>query len=205
MGKIIKRLLDHDEIHFQRAFIKKGTIFIKNDNSESVFRLDNMSVDLSYKEAGVSERLTYREMPSKQLVHKIVEKCNKAGLNGKKLIENLRTWRAKEFVKVEIEEEIFQELDGKLQEGVSTRLNEKEDNSDSLLTDIKKKIGFDFNNTENQKDVVHMNLPKNQILYGPPHAHQLKNLHYPQVSKNVILSKKLARKDDIFYESLNST
>ncbi|MDQ7269399.1 2',3'-cyclic-nucleotide 2'-phosphodiesterase, partial [Bacillus thuringiensis] len=25
-----------------------------------------------------------------------------------------------------------------------------------------------------------------------PHAHQLKNLHYPQVSKNVILSKKLA-------------
>ncbi|WP_309567628.1 glycerate kinase, partial [Bacillus thuringiensis] len=26
-----------------------------------------------------------------------------------------------------------------------------------------------------------------------PHAHQLKNLHYPQVSKNVILSKKLAR------------
>ncbi|MEC2494344.1 hypothetical protein P9W82_12220, partial [Bacillus cereus] len=69
---------------------------------------------------------------------------------------------------------------------------------------IKKKIGFDFNNTENQKDVVHMNLPKNQILYGPPHAHQLKNLHYPQVSKNVILSKKLARKDDIFYESFNS-
>ncbi|MED4156850.1 hypothetical protein, partial [Priestia aryabhattai] len=38
----------------------------------------------------------------------------------------------------------------------------------------------------------------------PPHAHQLKNLHYPQVSKNVILSKKLARKDDIFYESFNS-
>ncbi|OTZ23868.1 hypothetical protein BK759_05715 [Bacillus thuringiensis serovar aizawai] len=37
-----------------------------------------------------------------------------------------------------------------------------------------------------------------------PHAHQLKNLHYPQVSKNVILSKKLARKDDIFYESFNS-
>ncbi|MCP1399477.1 hypothetical protein CON42_11955 [Bacillus thuringiensis] len=168
MGKIIKRLLDHDEIHFQRAFIKKGTIFIKNDNSESVFRLDNMLVDLSYKEAGVSERLTYREMPSKKSVHKIVEECNKAGLNGKKLIENLRTWRAKEFVKVEIEEEIFQELDGKLQEGVSTRLIEKEDNSDSLLTDIKKKIGFDFNSAENQKDVVHMNLPKNQILYGPP-------------------------------------
>ncbi|MGH0465064.1 response regulator, partial [Bacillus luti] len=26
-----------------------------------------------------------------------------------------------------------------------------------------------------------------------PHAHQLKNFHYPQVTKNVILSKKLAR------------
>ncbi|TBY07175.1 ABC transporter permease, partial [Bacillus thuringiensis] len=39
-------------------------------------------------------------------------------------------------------------------------------------------------------------------MYGViSHAHQLKNLHYPQVSKNVILSKKLARKDDIFYES----
>ena len=81
-------------------------------------------------------------MSSKQSVHKIVEECNKAGLNGKKLIENLRTWRAKEFVKVEIEEGIFQELDGKLQEGVSTRLIEKEDNSDSLLTDIKKKNWF---------------------------------------------------------------
>ncbi len=42
------------------------------------------------------------------------------------------------------------------------------------------------------------------ILGVTTHAHQLKNLHYPQVSKNVILSKKLARKDDIFYESFNS-
>ncbi len=37
-----------------------------------------------------------------------------------------------------------------------------------------------------------------------PHAHQLKNFHYPQVTKNVILSKKLARKGDIFYESFDS-
>ncbi|BCB35632.1 hypothetical protein BCM0079_0527 [Bacillus cereus] len=36
------------------------------------------------------------------------------------------------------------------------------------------------------------------------HAHQLKNFHYPQVTKNVILSKKLARKGDIFYESFDS-
>ncbi|EJQ03199.1 hypothetical protein IE3_05570 [Bacillus cereus BAG3X2-1] len=168
MGEITKRLLDHDEIHFQRAFFNKDAIFIKNDDSESVFSLDNMLVDLSYEEAGVSKRLTYREMPSKQSLHKIVEECNKAGLNGKELIGNLRTWRAKEFVKVEMEEEIFHELDGKLQEGVSTRLIVKEDTSDNLLIDIKKKIGLESNNTENQKDVVHMNLPKNQILYGPP-------------------------------------
>ena len=43
------------------------------------------------------------------------------------------------------------------------------------------------------------------VLIGvPPHAHQLKNFHYPQVTKNVILSKKLARKGDIFYESFDS-
>ncbi|WP_176510600.1 hypothetical protein [Bacillus thuringiensis] len=76
MEKIIKRLLDLDEIQFERVFINKGTIFIENDNLESVFRLDNMLVDTSYEEAGVSERLTYWEMPSKQSVHKIVEECN---------------------------------------------------------------------------------------------------------------------------------
>ncbi|PFJ08486.1 hypothetical protein COD67_21850 [Bacillus cereus] len=36
------------------------------------------------------------------------------------------------------------------------------------------------------------------------HAHQLKDFHCPQVSKNVILSKRLARKDDVFYESFDS-
>ncbi|HFK1429510.1 hypothetical protein PDQ70_28230, partial [Bacillus cereus group sp. Bc011] len=31
------------------------------------------------------------------------------------------------------------------------------------------------------------------VIGGTTHAHQLKNFHYPQVTKNVILSKKLAR------------
>ncbi|GAB6473773.1 hypothetical protein bcgnr5406_58040 [Bacillus cereus] len=44
----------------------------------------------------------------------------------------------------------------------------------------------------------------NRMQLYPPHAHQLKNFHYPQVTKNVILSKKLARKGDIFYESFDS-
>ncbi|MEB9483632.1 hypothetical protein P4I94_34445, partial [Bacillus cereus] len=47
----------------------------------------------------------------------------------------------------------------------------------------------------------HLMLVKQLYVGVPPHAHQLKNLHYPQVSKNVILSKKLARKDDIFSDS----
>ncbi|MEB8769506.1 DEAD/DEAH box helicase [Bacillus cereus] len=47
------------------------------------------------------------------------------------------------------------------------------------------------------------NIGRFKRIKAAAHAHQLKNLHYPQVSKNVILSKKLARKDDIFYESLN--
>ncbi|MGM1395233.1 hypothetical protein ACS2CL_28490, partial [Bacillus cereus group sp. BceL296] len=45
---------------------------------------------------------------------------------------------------------------------------------------------------------------KVQRMWIAPHAHQLKNFHYPQVTKNVILSKKLARKGDIFYESFDS-
>ncbi|WP_309567963.1 ribose-5-phosphate isomerase RpiA, partial [Bacillus thuringiensis] len=44
-------------------------------------------------------------------------------------------------------------------------------------------IPFSWKQTEN----------KIQSLGCQTHAHQLKNLHYPQVSKNVILSKKLAR------------
>ncbi|WP_223285836.1 hypothetical protein [Bacillus thuringiensis] len=69
MGKIIRRLLDHDEIHIQRAFITKGTIFIKNDNSESVFRLENMLVDLSYKEAGVSgDQLIWKCLVNNQYI-----------------------------------------------------------------------------------------------------------------------------------------
>ncbi|GAB6527887.1 hypothetical protein bcgnr5376_34440 [Bacillus cereus] len=45
---------------------------------------------------------------------------------------------------------------------------------------------------------------KFSALGDQAHAHQLKNFHYPQVTKNVILSKKLARKGDIFYESFDS-
>ncbi|QWH64217.1 hypothetical protein EXW39_29625 (plasmid) [Bacillus mycoides] len=36
------------------------------------------------------------------------------------------------------------------------------------------------------------------------HAHQLKKFHYPQVQTNVILSKKLTGKVDVFYESFDS-
>lgn len=122
LGKIIKELLETEEIQFKRAYFKDDIIFIQNDDSESLFHLDDELSDITYEEAEISDKLTYREMQSKQSLLKIVKECNAAGLDGNLIIQKLRTWRGQEFVKVEIDEEIFKEVEGKLQEGVSTRL-----------------------------------------------------------------------------------
>lgn len=168
LGKIIKALIETDEIQFKRAYFKEGLIFIQNEDSEVLFQLDNELSDITYEEAEVSDRLTYREMPSKQSLLKIVKECNAAGLDGDSLIQNLRTWRGQEFVKVEIDEEIFKEVEGKLQEGVSTRLILIEDDSDSLINNIKRKVDIKSSNYFTPKDGLKVKLPKNQILYGPP-------------------------------------
>ncbi|WP_182104204.1 AAA family ATPase [Niallia taxi] len=168
LGKIIKKLLENDEIEFKRAYYKNNSIFIQNDTLNSLFKLDHELLDFTYQQADVNDRLTYREMPSKQSLLKIVEECNKIGLDGESLIKKLRTWRGREFVKVAIEDEVFTEIEGKLQEGVSTRLILKEDDSDGLLTDIMHKIDIDTRFASNQEEVLNMQLPKNQILYGPP-------------------------------------
>ncbi len=168
LGNIIKGLVANDEIEFNRAYFKGDSIFIQHD-SNNLFKLDHLLPEITKKEADVSDRLTYREMPSKQSLLKIVEKCNAVGLDGDSLILNIRTWRGQEFVKVEIEEEIFIELEGRLQEGVSTRLIVKEDHSDDLITDIKRKVAIESKNSNSQKEVLHLQLPpKNQIFYGPP-------------------------------------
>ncbi|MGE1217193.1 AAA family ATPase [Bacillus toyonensis] len=165
-GKIIKALLEIGEIQFKQAYFKDNFIFIQNDDAESVFQLDDKLSDTTYEEAKVSDKLTYREMPNKQSLLKIIEMCNTKGLDGKTLVQNLRTWRGKEFVKVKIEEDIFKELDGKLQEGVSTRLIVKEDYSDSLIIEFKRKIDTNKNTTSVGEG--ELQVPKNQILYGPP-------------------------------------
>ncbi|EMN7731570.1 AAA family ATPase [Bacillus cereus] len=193
-GEIIKTLLENDEIQFKRAYFKDDFIFIQNDDLESLFQLDGELSDITYKEANVSDKLTYREMPSKQSLLKIVQECNAAGLEGHSLIQHLRTWRGQEFVKVEIEEEVFKEVEGKLQEGVSTRLIVKEDNSDGLITDIKRKIDIESNNFITRKEALHLQLPKNQILYGPPGTGKTYS----------VVRKALEIVDPILYEDLDS-
>ena len=49
-------------------------------------------------------------MPSKQSLLKIIEVCNAAELDGKTLIQNLRTWRGSKLVKVKIEKDRFKEV-----------------------------------------------------------------------------------------------
>lgn len=168
LGEIIKNLLNNDDIQFNRAYFTDVNIFIKNDDEDSLFQLGDNFTDITYEEANVNERLTYREMPNKQSLLKIIQECNAAGLDGQTLINNLRTWRGKEFVKIEIDEEIFIEVEGKLQEGVSTRLILEEDNGDPLITDIKRKINSTSMMPIHKKGDLQMQLPKNQILYGPP-------------------------------------
>ncbi|CRK83014.1 McrB family protein [Neobacillus massiliamazoniensis] len=168
LGKIINSLLNTGDIQFKRAYYKNNGIFIQDDDSKSLFKLDSDLTEISFEEADVNDRLTYREMPSKQSLLRIVKECNKVGLVGFSLIQNLRTWRGKEFVKVSIEEEIFKEVDGRLQEGVSTRLILKEDDSDALITEIKRNIEVCSINAITRKEVLQLGFPKNQILYGPP-------------------------------------
>lgn len=168
LGEIIKKMLNDGDIQFNRAYFKDAYIYIKNDDERSLFRLGEDFTDITLEEASVSERLTYREMPNKQSLLKIVKECNAAGLDGQTLINNLRTWRGKEFIKIEIDEETFIEVEGKLQEGVSTRLILEEDNGDPLITDIKRKINAVSMIPINKKENFQMQIPKNQILYGPP-------------------------------------
>ncbi|MEC3267988.1 hypothetical protein P9133_26775 [Bacillus thuringiensis] len=87
-----------------------------------------------------------------------------------------------------------------------TLLERLEENSITIDDEFKNELKW-LRNERNKIEHFTVNVSVDALkshIGVPPHAHQLKNLHYPQVSKNVILSKKLARKDDIFYESFNS-
>ncbi|RAP74847.1 hypothetical protein DL346_19965 [Paenibacillus montanisoli] len=166
LGKIIKELMKNNEIHFKRAYFKDNQYFIENEDSNSLFKLEDGLPNINKGDVKVRNIRTYREMPSKESLNKIAKKCKEYGLDGQALILKLRIWREKEFIKVKIDEEMFQELEGRLQEGVSTRLILKEDESDNLINEIKRNIGI--TNHIPRKEVFSLEFPKNQILYGPP-------------------------------------
>ncbi|WP_255300788.1 AAA family ATPase, partial [Bacillus thuringiensis] len=74
--------------------------------------------------------------------------------------------RSSEFVKFKVEKDIFNEVQGKLQEGVSTILTFKIYYIYIMIKDGKCKIDTNNNVTNNGKEELQVS--KNQILYGPP-------------------------------------
>lgn len=164
-GECIQQLLNEDEITFTRAFFKEDSIYIQSENEDEVFELAPDFPTHRKIDKSISNSLTYRELPNRESLQKIVNNCNEKGLEGDNLILSLRTWRGSKFMKLEILEEKFQSLSGKLQEGISTRLLTTNDDSDHLLNEIKKYLN-NTNNRENEGEK--MGFSKNTILYGPP-------------------------------------
>lgn len=161
-GECINELLNN-EIKFTRAFFKDDSIYIQSENEEEVFELTPGFPTHSKIDKGINNALTYRQLPDLKSLQKIVSACNERGLDGDNLILNLRTWRGSKFMKLKILKEEFRSLNGKLQEGISTRLLSTDDDSDHLLNEIQ---NYFKNNGENE--VGKMGFSKNTILYGPP-------------------------------------
>ena len=161
-GECINELLNN-EITFTRAFFKDDSIYIQSENEEEVFELTPGFPTHRKIDRSINNALTYRELPDLESLQKIVSTCNEKGLDGDNLILNLRTWRGSKFMKLEVLEEEFRSLNGKLQEGISTRLLTTDDVSDHLLNEIQNYLK---NNSENE--VGKMGFSKNTILYGPP-------------------------------------
>ena len=165
LGECIQELLNEDEITFTRAFFKEDSIYIQSENEEEVFELAVGFPTYKKTDKSISNALTYRELPDKQSLQKIVGACTSRGLDGDNLILSLRTWRGSKFMKLEILEEKFKSLNGKLQEGISTRLLTTKEDSDHLLIEIQNYLN---NNNNRENEVVKMGFSKNTILYGPP-------------------------------------
>lgn len=164
-GECIQELLNEDEITFTRAFFKDDSIYIQSENEAEVFELAPGFPTYTKTDKSISNALTFRELPDKESLQKIVRACTVRGLDGDNLILSLRTWRGSKFMKLEILEEQFQSLNGRLQEGISTRLLTTNDDSDHLLNEIRNYLN---NNNNLEDEVEKMEFPKNTILYGPP-------------------------------------
>jgi len=167
IGVCIEELLEVKEIEFVRVYYKNKEVFIQSEESDKVYAFKKGFPIFRKIEKDISEQLTYREFPSKSSFLKIKEKCEEHGIDFDKYGWNLRTWRGKEFIKLEITEELFKFIGGKLQEGISTRLLlEKE--KDLILNNINRVINGEVINDVNTSTNINLNYPLNQILYGPP-------------------------------------
>ncbi|WP_034774269.1 AAA family ATPase [Exiguobacterium antarcticum] len=164
-GDCIRTLMDSNELKFTRAFFKDDSIYIQSENDEEVYELALGFPRHRKADKSITSALTYRELPDIHSLQKIVQTCNDLGLDGENLILRLRTWRGSKFMKMKILEEKFQSLNGKLQEGISTRLLTANDESDPLLNEIQKYLN---DNNDFKNEVEKMSFPKNTILYGPP-------------------------------------
>ena len=168
LGKCIEELLGNNEIEFTRAYFKDNEIFIQAENQKKVYELTTGFPKHEKTVKSISESLTFRQLPTKESLIKIIDKCNSKGLDGENLILSLRTWRGSEFMKLKISEETFLEIEGKLQEGISTRLISSNEDSDRLLIDIKKHLLDLGTEDSSESERAQMVFPKNSILYGPP-------------------------------------
>ncbi|QTL52032.1 AAA family ATPase [Priestia aryabhattai] len=169
IGACIEELIHTGEITFVRAYYtdKGKGIFIQSEEAEKVYSLERGFPSFTKKDKGVTERLTYRELPNKESILKIKAKCEEQGIDFESYGWNIRTWRGREFLKLQISEEIFEFIGGSLQEGISTRIL-LENETDSVLNNINRVLNgeviSELSNSVNQD----LKYPLNQILYGPP-------------------------------------
>lgn len=172
LGNCIQALIKNNEIVFTRAYYQNKAYYIQAEDTEEVYEIATNFPKYSKKQVGINNLLTYRELPDKASLQKIIHECHQRGLNGEQLILDLRTWRGKKYMKLKIVGEMFQALSIKLQEGVSTRLlmdYELPDLSlkeqDRFIIEIQHQLQQNKIQSSEGKEMISS---KNTILYGPP-------------------------------------
>lgn len=172
LGNCIQALIENNEIKFIRAYYQHNTYYIQAEDTEEVYEVAASFPKYSKEQVEITNRLTYRELPDKASLQKIIHECNQRGLNGEQLILSLRTWRGKKYMKLKVVGEMFQALTMKLQEGISTRLltnyglpdlSLKE--QDRFIIEIQHHLQQNILQSSEGKE---MNSSKNTILFGPP-------------------------------------
>ncbi|MEH7474539.1 AAA family ATPase, partial [Priestia megaterium] len=196
-------LIVEDEIEFERCYEKNNTRYIENKINNNFVLLDKDLSEINQLPLDISGNQKYKALPNKVSLEKIIDRCAALGLDGRSLIQKLHTWQGKEFVTVELIDSLFRPLeDVRLNEGISTRQILNEDESDKLISQIKKVA----NPKEPIKEGEMLKLDKkNLILYGPPGTGKTYNVAAkaleiiaPQKYKELIEGK--ATREDIINE-----